>query len=146
MSKSLKVVAISISVGFIAFLLGNKIWPPAQDTPYMTPSQTFFLTLLFVIESFVTGVGVAFAIYGWSAVKRGLPRNQILAFLAYCSIIWVMVSWWPHENLHLHVGMHDMDGLLKIEYGFHLTLLLAGAVIAFYGYKVFRAHGIIKRR
>jgi hypothetical protein len=41
-----------------------------------------------------------------------------------------MVSWWPHDYLHIHNG-NDLQGLLYIEYGFHLTLMLAGIVLAY---------------
>jgi hypothetical protein len=35
-----------------------------------------------------------------------------------------MVSWWPHDNLHISNG-NDLRGLLFIEYGFHFTLMIA---------------------
>ena len=41
-----------------------------------------------------------------------------------------MVSWWPHDNLHIHNG-NDLQGLLYIEYGFHVTLIIAASVLAF---------------
>ena len=41
-----------------------------------------------------------------------------------------MVSWWPHDNLHLHNGM-DLQGLPFIEYGFHVTLIIAAFVLAY---------------
>ncbi|HEV8224498.1 MAG TPA: hypothetical protein VGP74_04510, partial [Rubrobacteraceae bacterium] len=43
---------------------------------------------------------------------------------------WFLVSWWPHDNLHIHNG-EDLQGLLYIEYGFHVTLMLAGIVLAY---------------
>ena len=48
----------------------------------------------------------------------------------YLSIGWFLVSWWPHDNLHIHNGM-DMQGLLYIEYSFHVTLIIAALVLAF---------------
>jgi hypothetical protein len=47
----------------------------------------------------------------------------------YLSIGWLLVSWWPHDNLHMHVG-EDPQGLLFLTYGFHMTLLLGGLVLA----------------
>ena len=40
------------------------------------------------------------------------------------------VSWWPHNNLHIHNGM-DLQGLLYIECGFHFTLMIAGIVLGY---------------
>ncbi len=48
----------------------------------------------------------------------------------YLSVGWFLVSWWPHDNLHIHNGM-DLQGLLYIEYGFHVTLIVAALVLAF---------------
>ena len=39
----------------------------------------------------------------------------------YLSIGWFLVSWWPHDNLHIHNGD---------EYGFHVTLIIAAGVLA----------------
>jgi hypothetical protein len=48
----------------------------------------------------------------------------------YLSVGWFLVSWWPHDNLHLHNGF-DLQGLLYIEYGFHVTLIFAAFVLAY---------------
>ena len=49
---------------------------------------------------------------------------------AYLAIGWLLVSWWPHDNMHIHNG-NDLQGLLYIEYGFHVTLMIAGLVLAY---------------
>lgn len=48
----------------------------------------------------------------------------------YLAIGWLMVSWWPHDNMHIHNG-EDMQGLLYIEYGFHVTLMISALVMAY---------------
>jgi len=47
----------------------------------------------------------------------------------YLSIGYLMVSWWPHLNLHTHNGM-NLQGLLYIDYFFHLPLEVAGVALA----------------
>jgi hypothetical protein len=47
----------------------------------------------------------------------------------YLSIGYLMVSWWPHLNLHTHNGM-NLQGLLFIDYFFHLPLEIAGVALA----------------
>jgi hypothetical protein len=42
-----------------------------------------------------------------------------------------MANWWPHDSLHLHNGL-ALNGLLGIEYGFHVTLMLAGVILAYF--------------
>ena len=41
-----------------------------------------------------------------------------------------MGNWWMHDNLHVHTGL-NIPGLLAIEYGFHVTLGVAGLVLAY---------------
>jgi hypothetical protein len=48
----------------------------------------------------------------------------------YLSIGWLMVSWWPHDNLHIS-NSNNLQGLLFIEYGFHFTLMIAALVLAY---------------
>lgn len=48
----------------------------------------------------------------------------------YLAIGWLIVSWWPHDNLHIHNG-EDIQGLLYIEYGFHVTLMISALVLAY---------------
>ncbi len=60
----------------------------------------------------------------------------------YLAIGWLLVSWWPHDNLHIHVG-NDMQGLLYIEYGFHVTLMICGLIVA-YGFLAFLREGLGK--
>ena len=52
------------------------------------------------------------------------------AWAMYLSVGWFLVSWWPHYNLHLHTGL-DLQSLLYIEYGFHVTLIFAAFVLAY---------------
>ena len=65
------------------------------------------------------GLGVAFLLFGLPVVLRVSADWKLRAWLAYLSIGWLLVSWWPHGHLHQHNG-HDVQGLLYIEYGFHV--------------------------
>ena len=40
-----------------------------------------------------------------------------------------MVSWWPHLGLHASNGI-DLQGLLYIDFFFHLPLEIAGVTLA----------------
>ena len=47
----------------------------------------------------------------------------------YVAIAWQLVSWWPHDNLHMATGL-DYGPLLLIEYGFHGTVIVSALVVA----------------
>lgn len=121
MTTTVKVALITLVCAVPALILGNIIWPISPDLPTPTSMQLPFFIILSVIEAVVFGLGVAFIVLGWN--RAGGER---LVFLA---IAWFLISWWPHDNMHKHNG-EDLGGLLVIEYLFHVTLIVAGVIIA----------------
>jgi len=84
--------------------------------------------LLNVAESLAFGLGVAFLIFGYPLVRAISPASELLTRLAHVSIAWLLLNWWPHDSLHIANG-HNIPGLIAIEYGFHITLMLAGVFL-----------------
>ena len=132
-----KVAVTTAVLGILAFLfgpvapLGELIWPaPAIDvTP--TSTQLAFLLLYDAIAALAFGFGIAYLVFGWRYVREvfGHVRRN-LAILVHVCIFWIIWQEWVHYHLHTIVGM-DLTGLILIEYGFHATVLLAGALVAF---------------
>lgn len=86
-----------------------------------------------VIEALGFGLGIAWLVNGRSMLRRGG-----LAVAAYAAIGWALVSWFPHGALHQSIDEHDYGALIRIEYGFHATVLLAVAVVAAYVWRTVR--------
>src|SRR5215203_2893869 len=128
----MKVALLTAICALPAMVLGRIIWPPALDSPVPSSGQMPFFIILAACEALAFGLGVSFLAFGLSLVRRlraaGLPRW--LALVTYLSAGWLLVSWWPHDNLHIHTG-EDLQGLLYIEYGFHVTLMVAGGIVAY---------------
>jgi hypothetical protein len=120
---------VTVLFGVPAFLLGPVIWPPAAHTPELSAAQLPFALAIFAIEAVGFGPGISFLALGLPAVRRAADESRARAWATYLSVSWLLVSWWPHDNLHMHVG-EDPQGLLFLTYGFHLTLLLSGLVLA----------------
>ena len=121
-----KVLLVTLLFGIPAFLTGRSIWPP---DPMMSPTsaQLPFFIFLSILESLLFGLGISFIVFGWKRFVQGALDVK----LAFIAVAWLLVSWWPHDNLHAHNGL-NMQGLLYIEYGFHLTLMIAGVVLAYF--------------
>lgn len=123
-----KVLIVTLIFGIPAFLTGHMIWPPDPMSPAPTAAQLPFFMFLGVMESLVFGLGVSFIIFGYPLVKRIAPENRAFGWLVFIAISWLLVSWWPHDNLHTHNGM-NLQGLLYIEYLFHGTLMIVGLIL-----------------
>ena len=64
-------------------------------------------------------------------VKNASLQSKNMATAAYFSLSWLLISWWPHDNFHIHNGLYAL-GLLYIDYGFHVTLMIASLIVTYY--------------
>jgi hypothetical protein len=138
----IKVLIVTVVVAVPAMILGPIVWPPAEGGPEPTAGQLPFFIFLAAMESVLLGLGVSFLIFGFPLISRISSGSKSLAWTMYLAIGWFLVSGWPHDNLHVHVG-DDMQGLLYIEYGFHVTLMICGLIVA-YGFLAFLREGLGK--
>lgn len=118
--------------------LGKIIWPPVAGAPMPDGSQLILLGFLSLVEALLFGLGVAFIVFAWPLVKKTALSFGRKAWLAYISLAWLLVSWWPHDNLHMHNGFY-LPGLIAIDYGFHLTIIAATLVLTYFFVAVIKA-------
>lgn len=121
-----RVVVVTVLVAAVAFALGPVLWPPAATMPAPSDDQLPWFVALAAVEALVFGLGVSFALFGAPVARRLASPGRSLAMRV--GLVWVLVSWWPHDNLHIANGS-DLGGLLAIEYGFHLTVMAAGLML-----------------
>ena len=129
MKISKRFVISTIVFALSSFLLSRVIWPDAPGAHIPSASLLPFFIILAIVESLAFGIGMSLLIDYWEAGKK-----DQFAFLA---IVWLLISWWPHDNLHRVIDESNYVHLLFIEYGFHLTLIIAGFVVARYVIKTF---------
>jgi hypothetical protein len=125
-----KVLVVTLLTAASAFILGPIIWPPAEGSPSPTATQIPFLLFLNLVQATVLGLGVSFLAFGLSVMRRVSPDSKVRAGAMYLSIGYLMVSWWPHINMHVHNGT-DLHGMLIIDYLFHLPSMIAALVLAY---------------
>ena len=133
----LKVGLVTLLVAIPAFLLaptaplGHTIWPaPVALASPPTSTQVSFFMLLGACEALALGLGAAFLIFGWPLVRQVAAAGRGRALASYLSIGWLLANWWLHDGFHMVNGLHP-GGLLGIEYAFHVTLIVAGAALAY---------------
>jgi hypothetical protein len=142
MSKK-SVAALTIGLAIPTFALSRVIWPDPPGAPVPPRELLPFLIVPAVFESLAFGAGVAFLI----AAGRGLLGNTKvggLAVAAYASAGWALVSWWPHSNMH-RVNT-SFQGLIVIDWTFHLTLIAGAAIIGVFLYRTLGREQSVARR
>ena len=136
-----KVLLVTVFVAIPALILGPIIWPPAEGSPSPTATQIPFLLFLNLAQATVLGLGVSFLAFGLSVMRRISPDSQVRAWAMYLSIAYLMVSWWPHINMHVHNGPDNLQGLIYIDYLFHLPSMIAALVLAYGFFSFFWQRG-----
>ncbi len=132
MKTKTKMILITLFFGAVAFALGPVIWPPSPDI-HPTQAQLPYLILLSVIEALAFGFGVAFVLYGRRLVNGAGKTARVM----YVSLSWLLISWWPHDNMHIHNAL-DVKGLIVIDYVFHFSVILASLVLTYAFFALFR--------
>jgi hypothetical protein len=127
----LKISLLTLCMTVAALLLQPVLWPPAAGTPTPVGAQLGLFIGLAVLSALTFGAGVSFFAFGWPLVRRATVETSTPSWLVYMAVGWSLVSWWPHNNLHLANGA-DLSGLLAIEYGFHVSLYVTGFIIAWF--------------
>ena len=130
MKTWLKVLLITLGTGAPAFVLGPIIWPPDLHGAAPAGLQLLLFMALAALESLTLGLGVAFISYGLPLVQRVASESRARTWITFIATAWLLVSWWPHDNMHKHNGM-NLDGLLTIDYLFHGSMIVAGIVLAY---------------
>jgi hypothetical protein len=139
------VAAVTVGASILGFLLqpngplGKLLWPLEAGSVQPEGHALGLLMLMGVLESLAFGVGISFLVFGWNWVKR-ITVGRANATAVYLSIAWVLVNWVPHVSLHMHQGFpaqpSDFWGIIYIDYGFHLTMIIAGCVLALFFLKM----------
>lgn len=130
--------AITLAGGVLAFLfapqapIGQMLWPATVElNPAPAGAQVGLFMLQGAISALAFGAGAAFLLLGREPLQRlfGLGR-AVLPTATHLAVFWLLWSWWLHEGLHMVAGLHA-GRLLAIEYAFHVTLIIAGGVVAY---------------
>lgn len=142
-------IAIGAAAAVAGFLLqapgpvGKLVWPLPGGMPAPEGANFALLMLMGAIEAVAFGVGAVFLVVAWPWVKANGAGSSGLSWAVYLSVAWLLMNWVPHTALHMSHGNilvpADYTGLVAIEYGFHFTLILAGAVLAWYAVRSVRS-------
>lgn len=123
-----RTLTITLAVAIPVFLSTRIVFPPPEHGPQPEGIQLPLFMVIGAFEALALGLAVA-TLASASRVIGTLPQAQHApAWVVTIATTWFLANWWFHDNLHMQVGM-DLGGLLALEYGFHVTMMSAGAAI-----------------
>ena len=130
-------IAVALLTGGAAFSLTLVLWPLPPGMVLPPENLIPFFAFMIAAESFSFGLGIAFLIFGFPLVRR-LAASRLAAWGGYLGIAWLFMNWWPHESFHRTTLSTQFTRMIWIQYGFHLTLILAAGLVAYFFAEVAR--------
>lgn len=137
MKRWMKVTIVTLMVAVPAFVLGPVLFPPADVGSEPSAALIPFFMFLGAADAILLGLGVSFLVFGLPVLRKVSPDSRLRAWAMYLAIGYLMVSWWPHLNLHISTPIDDWQMLLYIDFLFHLPLEIAGVVLAYCAFSLF---------
>ena len=137
MKRWMKVSIVTLLVAIPAFILGPSLFPPADVGSEPSAAQMPFFMFLGAADAMLLGLGVSFLVFGFPVLRKVSPDSRARAWAMYLCIGYLMVSWWPHLNLHISTPIENWQMLLYIDFLFHLPLEIAGVVLAYCAFSIF---------
>jgi hypothetical protein len=137
MKRWMKVTIVTLMVAVPAFVLGPVLFPPADVGSEPSAAQIPFFMFLGAADAILLGLGVSFLVFGLPVLRKVSPDSRLRAWAMYLAIGYLMVSWWPHLNLHISTPIDNWQMLLYIDFLFHLPLEIAGVVLAYCAFSLF---------
>lgn len=125
-----KVFVFSVIIILLVPLITILDIRPYQENIIGTP--TFLQSGLFLVLSLVEAISFVIGIMLLYVARKKLNKMEE-AYKKYFSRIvypvsFLLVSWGPHDWAHVHNNL-GISGLLLVEYGFHVTSMIALVII-----------------
>lgn len=122
-------VVLAPIAALAAVLLTGVLWPGSTDLRAVPQPWAGLFTGLYVAEWLAFGLGVAFLVFGRGLMpSRG--RSPVLTTAAHLAIGWLLVAWWPQDNLYRLAAKDDWPQQAALVYGFNVTLIVAALIVA----------------
>ncbi len=119
----------ALPVAVAAFLLTDTLWPRSTDLSGVPQPWASLFFVLYLCECLSFGLGVGFLLFGWRPLRaHGL--SPVLTAAVYLAIAWLLVAWWPQDNLYRLASKTDWPRQAALVYAFNISLMVAALVVA----------------
>ncbi|MER5770715.1 hypothetical protein ABT122_23465, partial [Streptomyces sp. NPDC001985] len=122
-------MVVFLPVAIASYVFTDSVWPGSTDLSIVPDPWAWFFRGLYAAESLAFAAGVSFLLSGRRLMpSRGRPRGLTTA--AYLGIVWLLVAWWPQDNLYRLAAKQDWERQAALVYAFNVPLMAAAAVVA----------------
>jgi hypothetical protein len=130
-SRAVAVLLAAAVVGLVTLLTTALVWPGSTELSAVPQPWAALFRGLYVAECLSFGLGIGVLLLGRSLMidRGGAP---VLSTLAHLALVWLLVAWWPQNNLFRLTARTDWPMQAAFAYGFIITMMIAAAVLVAY--------------
>ncbi|MCX5380684.1 AMP-binding protein [Streptomyces sp. NBC_00091] len=119
------------AIGLLSRVVTNLIWPGSTDLTGVPNPWALLFWLLYLCECLAFGVGVAF-LFGGRGPMLAQGRGRGITTAAHLAIVYLLIAWWPQDNLYRLAAKQDWPRQAALVYAFNVPLMVAAVVVALY--------------
>jgi acyl-coenzyme A synthetase/AMP-(fatty) acid ligase len=120
---------IWLLMSFLAGGFTDVWWPGSTDLTGVPGPWRGPFVLLYCFEFASFGLGTAFLVLGRGRMMRHGARRGLTS-AAHLSLVWLLVSWWPQDNLYRLAAKNDWERQAALVYAFNVPLMIAAAIVS----------------
>ncbi|MFE4370316.1 AMP-binding protein [Streptomyces sp. NPDC056835] len=120
--------AVGVSAGFLAAVFTGVIFPGATDVSGVPAPWNALFVLLYLAEWLAFAVGMGFLAVGRGVMLRRSESRGLTA-AAHLAIVYLLVAWWPQDNLYRLTAKTDWPRQAALVWAFNVPLMIAALIV-----------------
>ncbi|MEU8437711.1 AMP-binding protein [Streptomyces sp. NPDC029216] len=121
----------AVPLTVVALFVTDLLWPGSTDLTGVPGPWAFLFSVLYAVECAAFAAGLLFLLAGRKRMVRP-GRGRGLATAAHLAVAYLLMAWWPQDNLYRLAAKHDWPRQAALVYTFNIPLMAAGLVVALY--------------
>ncbi|MCY0920971.1 AMP-binding protein [Streptomyces sp. H27-G5] len=121
----------SLVLGVMALIFTDVIWSGSTELAGIPAPWAPLFFVLYLCECLAFGAGLMFLFSGRPRMREQ-GRGAGLTTAAHLAVVYLLVAWWPQDNLYRLAAKHDWPRQAALVYAFNIPLMIAGAVVVAY--------------
>ncbi|GGW50037.1 class I adenylate-forming enzyme family protein [Streptomyces xantholiticus] len=113
----------------LAWVFTDLLWPFSTNVSDVPSPYADYFRLLYFFENVSFGGGMALLLVGRPGMAR-VGHTDWFTTVAHLSAVWLLVAWWPQDNLYRLTAKTDWPAQAVLAYTFNVSLMIAAAVVA----------------
>ncbi|MER8071904.1 AMP-binding protein [Streptomyces sp. NPDC094034] len=119
---------VGVTAGFLAAVFTGVIFPGATDVSGVPAPWNALFVLLYMAEWLAFAVGMGFLVVGRRVMLRRSESRGLTA-AAHLAIVYLLVAWWPQDNLYRLTAKTDWPRQAALVWAFNVPLMIAAFIV-----------------